>query len=59
MTLLANAGADLRDPATVRAVIDQCDGLVSQLEQALRAAGYLNGQDGAARGGDTPGGTSR
>ena len=59
MTLLANAGADLRDPSTVRAVVDQCDGLVSQLEQALRAAGYLDGQDGAARGGNTPGGTSR
>jgi oligoendopeptidase F len=39
MTLLAEAGADLRDSRTVRAVIDQCDALVSQLEQALRTVG--------------------
>jgi oligoendopeptidase F len=58
MTLLANAGADLRDPGTVRAVIEQCDGLVSQLEQALRAAGRLGGHDGGSLDGAGPGGTS-
>jgi oligoendopeptidase F len=36
MTLLQRAGVDLSRPETVRAVVDQLDGLVTQLEEALR-----------------------
>jgi oligoendopeptidase F len=35
MTLLKGAGVDLSDPSTVRAVVDQLDGLVSRLETLL------------------------
>jgi oligoendopeptidase F len=35
MALLQRAGVDLSKPETVRAVVDQLDGLVTQLEQAL------------------------
>jgi len=35
MTLLQRAGVDLSRPETVRAVVDQLDGLVDRLEQAL------------------------
>ena len=35
MTLLQRAGADLSDPATVRAVVDQLDKLVTQLESVV------------------------
>jgi oligoendopeptidase F len=35
MTLLARAGVDLRDPATVRAVVNELDRLVTRLEEAL------------------------
>ncbi len=37
MTLLQRAGVDLSRPETVRAVVDQLDTLVSQLENALEA----------------------
>jgi oligoendopeptidase F len=37
MTLLQRAGVDLSRPATVRAVVGQLDGLVTQLEQDLQA----------------------
>jgi oligoendopeptidase F len=37
MTLLQRAGVDLSRPETVRAVVDQLDALVSQLENALEA----------------------
>jgi oligoendopeptidase F len=59
MTLLAAAGADLRDPGTVRAVIDQCDGLVSQLELELRDAGRLRDDPARAADGPTHGDCSR
>jgi oligoendopeptidase F len=36
MTLLLRAGVDLSQPETVRAVIDQLDGLVTRLEEALK-----------------------
>jgi len=36
MTLLLRAGVDLSQPETVRAVVDQLDGLVTRLEQALK-----------------------
>jgi oligoendopeptidase F len=36
MVLLQRAGVDLSQPETVRAVVDQLDGLVTQLEQALQ-----------------------
>ena len=36
MTLLARAGVDLSKPETVRAVVDQLDALVTQLETALQ-----------------------
>jgi oligoendopeptidase F len=36
MPLLQHAGVDLSKPATVRAVVDQLDGLVTKLEGALR-----------------------
>jgi oligoendopeptidase F len=39
MTLLRRAGVDLSQPETVRAVIDQFDGLVMRLEQELEALG--------------------
>jgi oligoendopeptidase F len=42
MALLAHAGADLRDPATVRAVVDQLDGLVGRLEEELRALALVS-----------------
>jgi oligoendopeptidase F len=35
MTLLQRAGVDLSKPETVRAVVDQLDGLVTQLEHAI------------------------
>jgi oligoendopeptidase F len=35
MTLLARAGVDLSKPETVRAVVEQLDGLVSKLERAV------------------------
>jgi oligoendopeptidase F len=37
MPLLQRAGVDLSKPETVRAVVDQLDGLVTQLEQAIDA----------------------
>jgi oligoendopeptidase F len=37
MTLLQRAGVDLSKPETVRAVVDQLDRLVTQLEQAIGA----------------------
>jgi hypothetical protein len=59
MTLLARAGADLRDPGTVQAVIDQCDRLVGQLERELQALGRLRiPADGSAARPD-PGGSRR
>jgi oligoendopeptidase F len=36
MTLLKSAGVDLSQPETVRAVVDQLDTLVSELEDAIR-----------------------
>jgi oligoendopeptidase F len=36
MNLLARAGVDLREPATVRAVVQQLDGLVDRLEGELQ-----------------------
>jgi oligoendopeptidase F len=36
MTLLQRAGVDLSRPETVRAVVDQLDRLVTQLEDAIR-----------------------
>jgi len=39
MTLLQGAGVDLSRPATVRAVVDQLDGLVTKLEEAIAAIG--------------------
>jgi oligoendopeptidase F len=41
MALLRRAGVDLEDPATVGAVIDHMDALVSRLEQELGRAGEL------------------
>jgi oligoendopeptidase F len=41
MTLLQRAGVDLSRPETVRAVVDQLDTLVSQLENALEAVSQL------------------
>ena len=38
MTLLQRAGVDLSKPETVRAVVDQLDRLVTQLEQAIAQA---------------------
>jgi oligoendopeptidase F len=38
MPLLQRAGVDLSKPETVRAVIDQLDGLVTKLEQAIGKA---------------------
>jgi oligoendopeptidase F len=35
MSLLQRAGADLSQPETVRAVVDQLDGLVTDLEQLM------------------------
>jgi len=35
MTLLRNAGVDLSEPATIRAVVDQLDGLVARLEEIV------------------------
>ena len=37
MTLLERAGVDLSEPAPVRAVVDQLDGLVTKLEKAITA----------------------
>jgi oligoendopeptidase F len=39
MTLLQRAGVDLSKPETVRAVVDQLDRLVTQLEQAIAKLG--------------------
>src|SRR5437588_3173096 len=39
MTLLQRAGVDLSRPETVRAVVDQLDGLVSKLEEAIQSLG--------------------
>jgi oligoendopeptidase F len=36
MPLLQRAGVDLSKPETVRAVVDQLDGLVTKLEEALK-----------------------
>jgi oligoendopeptidase F len=36
MTLLQRAGVDLSQPEAVRAVVDQLDRLVTQLEDAIR-----------------------
>jgi oligoendopeptidase F len=41
MEQLKRAGVDLGEPGTVRAVVDQLDRLVSQLEQELRALNIL------------------
>jgi oligoendopeptidase F len=41
MTLLLRAGVDLRDPATVGAVVHQLDGMVTRLEDELRALGLV------------------
>ena len=38
MQLLKNAGVDLSQPDTVRAIIDQLDGLVTRLEAELATA---------------------
>jgi oligoendopeptidase F len=38
MTLLQRAGVDLRQPDTVRAVVDQLDTLVTRLEETLAEA---------------------
>jgi oligoendopeptidase F len=35
MMLLRNAGVDLSEPATIRAVVDQLDGLVARLEEIV------------------------
>ena len=35
MTLLKNAGVDLSQPETVRAVVDQLDRLVTRLEELV------------------------
>jgi oligoendopeptidase F len=40
MTLLARAGVDLNDPATIRAVVDQFDRLVGRLEQEFDALAH-------------------
>ena len=39
MELLKRAGVDLSKPETVRAVVDQLDGLVTQLETAIKSLG--------------------
>jgi oligoendopeptidase F len=39
MPLLQRAGVDLSKPETVRAVVDQLDGLVTKLEQAIKSLG--------------------
>jgi hypothetical protein len=36
MALLQRAGVDLSRPETVRAVVDQMDGLVAELEKSTR-----------------------
>jgi oligoendopeptidase F len=41
MVLLERAGADLRDPATVGAVVHQLDGMVTRLEGELRELGLV------------------
>jgi len=35
MTLLRNAGVDLSEPSTIKAVVDQLDGLVARLEKEI------------------------
>jgi oligoendopeptidase F len=40
MTLLARAGVDLREPATIMAVVEQFDGLVTRLESEFVALGH-------------------
>lgn len=40
MRLLQRAGVDLREPATVRAVAEQCDALVTRLESEFAALGH-------------------
>jgi oligoendopeptidase F len=42
MTLLQRAGADLRDPATVQAVVSHLDGMVTTLEGELRLLGLVS-----------------
>jgi oligoendopeptidase F len=42
MLLLQRAGVDLRDRATVGAVVDQLDGMVTQLEAELRRLGLAD-----------------
>jgi len=39
MPLLQRAGVDLSKPETVRAVVDQLDGLVTKLEEAIQSLG--------------------
>jgi oligoendopeptidase F len=39
MELLRTAGIDLSQPDTVRAVVEQLDGLVTRLERELEAQG--------------------
>jgi hypothetical protein len=46
MNQLQRAGIDLREPDTVKAVIDRFDGLVTRLEQELIALGALRRPDG-------------
>jgi len=41
MALLHRAGVDLRDPATVGAVVHQLDGMVTRLEAELRTLGLV------------------
>jgi hypothetical protein len=43
MEQLKRAGVDLRQPDTVRAVIDQLDDLVGRLERELASIGGLGG----------------
>jgi oligoendopeptidase F len=41
MELLRKAGIDLREPDTVRAIVDQLDDLVGRLERELSSAGVI------------------
>jgi oligoendopeptidase F len=43
MALLARAGVDLADPATIQAVVGQLDGLVTKLDDALSALSTREG----------------
>ena len=48
MTLLQRAGVDLSKPETVRAVVDQLDRLVTQLEEAIASSASRRRVDGPA-----------